>query len=247
MIILPAIDLVDGRVVRLKQGDFARSRAYAHDAEALAIHYLSSGARWLHVVDLDGAREGHPVQLALIERIAKRVRVQAGGGVRTRADVEQLLERKVQRVVVGSLAVREPDTFIEWLQGIGPEQLCLALDLRLGDDGRWHAATNAWRSADAADPFALLDRFAAAGLRHVLTTDIALDGMASGPNLTLYRMLAARWPDIRWIASGGVRDRGDVRALAEAGAAGCVAGTALLEGTLDLAALRDFSDLSGIA
>jgi phosphoribosylformimino-5-aminoimidazole carboxamide ribotide isomerase len=166
------------------------------------------------------------------------MKLQAGGGVRTAADVESLRASGVARVVVGSVAVRAPDTFVDWLRAFGADALCLALDLRRADDGRWRPALDAWQADSDADVAALLDRFAGNGLRHVLTTDIAQDGMAAGPNLALYRELAARWPDFAWIASGGVRDRADVDALAATGVAACVAGTALLDGTLELTALE---------
>ncbi|MEO7325346.1 MAG: HisA/HisF-related TIM barrel protein, partial [Dokdonella sp.] len=128
----------------------------------------------------------------------------------------------------------DPDTFERWLQTFGPERLCLAMDLRFGADERWHPAVDAWQAESDADFAVLLERFASAGLRHVLTTDIAQDGMGAGPNLPLYRMLATRWPQLEWIASGGVRDRADVDALRATGVDACVAGTALLEGTLAL-------------
>ncbi|NCT67599.1 MAG: 1-(5-phosphoribosyl)-5-((5-phosphoribosylamino)methylideneamino)imidazole-4-carboxamide isomerase [Rhodanobacteraceae bacterium] len=239
MKIIPAIDLRAGHVVRLKQGDFAQTRTFDHDPAVLAARYAGAGADWLHVVDLDGARAGQPQQLAVLARIAAAgARLHAGGGVRTAADVESLRAAGVARVVVGSVAVRAPDTFVDWLRAFGADALCLALDLRRAGDGRWRPALDAWQADSDADVTALLDRFADAGLRHVLSTDIAHDGMAAGPNLALYRELAARWPQFAWIASGGVRDRADVDALAATGVAACVAGTALLDGTLDLAALE---------
>ncbi len=235
MNIIPAIDLQDGRVVRLRQGDFAQARQFDHDAVALAQRYADAGAQWLHVVDLDGARAARPMQLDLLANlVACGIHVQAGGGVRARADVMRLFDAGIGRVVVGSVAVQSPDTFVDWLRDFGAENLCLAMDLRLGDDGRWHPAVDAWQGASDADFAVLLDRFAAAGLRHVLSTDIAHDGMSAGPNLTLYRLLSARWPQLSWIASGGVRNRADVDALRTTGVAACVAGTALLEGTLAL-------------
>lgn len=234
MKIIPAIDLRGGRVVRLRQGDFGAQRDFPHDAGTLARRYREAGATLLHLVDLDGARAGTPVQTDLIARIAAQgPHVQAGGGVRTRADVERLLAAGVARVVVGSVAVREPDTFAAWLAAFGADRLCLALDLRR-DGAAWRPAVDAWQGDGDADFAALLDRCAAAGLRHALTTDIGRDGMAEGPNLALYRELAAGWPQLEWIASGGVRDRADVDALAATGVAACVAGTALLEGTLAL-------------
>ena len=238
MNIIPAIDLRDGRVVRLQQGDFARVRRFDHDAVALAQRYAGAGAAWLHVVDLDGARNGAPAQLELLARIAQAgARAQAGGGVRTRDDVQRLLDAGIGRAVVGSVALRAPDTFAQWLHEFGGDRLCLALDLRRDDEGGWRPALDAWQTSGDADFAAVLDRHAEAGLRHVLTTDIGQDGMAAGPNLSLYRELASRWPQFEWIASGGVRDQDDVDALGATGVAACVAGTALLEGTLPLEAL----------
>jgi phosphoribosylformimino-5-aminoimidazole carboxamide ribotide isomerase len=235
MMIIPAIDLRGGRVVRLRQGDFARSRAFDHDPFALALRYRECGAQWLHVVDLDGAHAGRPMQHALLARLADSdLRVQAGGGVRTHEDVVRLLDAGISRVVVGSVAVRAPETFVAWLAEFGAERFCFALDLRLDADGRWQPATDAWQSTSDVDCAPLVQRFADAGLRHVLSTDIACDGMQAGPNFALYRSLAQRWPGLEWIASGGVRDRADVQALRTTGIAACVAGTALLEGSLAL-------------
>lgn len=239
MKIIPAIDLQGGRVVRLRQGDFAQARRFDHAAVALAQRYADAGADWLHVVDLDGARAGQPAQVDLLAQIAATgIRLQSGGGVRAQEDVERLLGVGVARVVVGSVAVRAPATFEAWLTAFGSERICLALDLRLGEDGHWRPAVDAWQTDSDADGAELLNRFVAAGLRHVLSTDIAHDGMGEGPNLALYRELATRWPQLDWIASGGVRDRRDVDALAATGVAACVAGTALLDGTLDLATLE---------
>jgi len=235
MIVIPAIDLRDGRVVRLRQGDFAQTRAFDADPLALARTYAQAGARWLHVVDLDGARAGSPQQLAIVERLARNVpNLQTGGGVRSADDVQRLLDAGASRVIVGSVAVREPDIVGTWIARFGAKKICAALDLHLGEDGRWRPALDAWQASSEIDFATLVARLRAAGLRHALSTDIAQDGMRAGPNLALYRILAARWPDIEWIASGGVRDRVDVNAIARTGVAGCVAGTALLEETLTL-------------
>lgn len=235
MIVIPAIDLRDGCVVRLRQGDFAQTRSFDADPLALALAYAQAGARWLHVVDLDGARAGSPQQLALIEHLARIVpNLQTGGGVRSPDDVQRLLDAGARRVVVGSVAVREPEAVGAWIARFGADRICAALDLHLGEDGRWRPALDAWQSSSDIDFATLVERLLAPGLRHALSTDIAHDGMRGGPNLALYRILAARWPSIDWIASGGVRHRADVDALAQTGVAGCVAGTALLEETLTL-------------
>jgi phosphoribosylformimino-5-aminoimidazole carboxamide ribotide isomerase len=233
MKLIPAIDLRDGRCVRLLQGDFARETRYAVDPVELAVQYREQGADWLHVVDLDGAKRGEPVNLPLIERMraAAGICVQYGGGVRTLRSLEQALG-VVARVVIGSLAVTEPDTVAEWLTQYGPDRLVLALDVRVADDGRPLIATHGWTRASTLTLVAAIERYSEVGLRHVLCTDIDRDGALTGPNVALYRDCALRWPGIAFQASGGVRDVGDLAALAAAGAAAAVSGKALLEGRL---------------
>lgn len=233
MNVIPAIDLREGRIVRLRQGDFAQTRRFDLDPLDVALSYRAAGADRLHVVDLDGAREARPTQLATIAAlVTSGLAVQAGGGVRRHADVTALFDAGIARVVVGSSAVRNPDLAANWLHEFGPQRIVLALDLRCGADGAWRPATDAWRHDSETSPDAILDRLADAGLRHVLCTDIARDGMAAGPNCALYAELVGRWPQFEWIASGGVRDERDLAALHLSGVAACVAGTALLDGTL---------------
>lgn len=238
MKVIPAIDLRDGGVVRLRQGDFAQSRRFDIGPVELAQRYAQAGADCLHVVDLDGARAGEPIHLDLLAALSDiGLDIQWGGGVRTRADLDALFAAGAARVVVGSVAVLAPERCREWLKLYGGELLCLALDLRQSADGGWRPAVSAWREQSDADVEELLDMFVASGLVHVLCTDIGRDGMAQGPNIELYAWLAMRWPAFRWIASGGVRDRADIGALARTGVASCVAGTALLDGTLPLSTL----------
>ncbi len=232
--VIPAIDLRDGQVVRLRQGDYAQQTRYDVEPLVLAHEYATSGAPWLHVVDLDGARSGSLANLRVIEAIAAgTMRVQAGGGVRREDDLRRLFDAGVSRVVVGSLAVRDPALVCGWIGRYGAERLCIALDARF-TDGLWRLPSAGWTTAENASLDELAPRYAAAGARHVLCTDIACDGMLGGPNLELYRHLRALAPDLAVQASGGVRHGDDVRALRAVGAAAAILGRSLLDGTLTL-------------
>jgi phosphoribosylformimino-5-aminoimidazole carboxamide ribotide isomerase len=241
MELIPAIDLRDGRCVRLLKGDFAQETRYSVDPVELAQHYRELGARTLHVVDLDGAKQGVPVNLPVIRRMraAAGIDVQLGGGIRARASLEDALD-VAARVVIGSLAVSDPAIVAEWLEEFGPERLTLALDVRLGVDGTPMIATHGWTRASTLSLGAAIDRYAAVGLKHVLCTDIERDGALSGPNVGLYRDCVSRWPEIDFQASGGVRDLGDLTALAAAGVAATVSGKAFLEGRLKPEEIRPF-------
>ena len=233
--IIPAIDLRGGSVVRLRQGDYAQQTSYRVEPLVLAHEYAAGGATWLHVVDLDGARSGNFDNLRLIEAIAGGLmNVQAGGGVRGQDDIERLLDAGVSRVVIGSLAIREPDLVCGWLAHYGSERLCIALDAR-DDQGVWRLPSSGWTQAETATLDVLAPRYAAAGVKHLLSTDIACDGMLSGPNLQLYEFLHKLIPGVQVQASGGVRGTEDIRALRRLGAGGVVLGRSLLEGTLSLA------------
>jgi phosphoribosylformimino-5-aminoimidazole carboxamide ribotide isomerase len=240
--IYPAIDIRDGRVVRLRQGDFEQEIPYADEPLALAERYAAAGASWLHLVDLDAARAGGYTLLPLLQRIRANtpLRIQTGGGVRARSDVDAILAAGAERVIVGSLAVREPARVTGWLHGLGPERLVLALDTRQDAIGRWRLPVHGWTSTDGdAELDTLAQRYADAGVQHLMCTDIDRDGTLTGPNLELYRELAARLPGVQLQASGGARDGDDVRAAADAGCAGIVLGRALLEGKLQLGDVLD--------
>ena len=228
--VIPAIDLREGRVVRLKQGDYAQQTVYADDPRALAQRYAEVGARWLHLVDLDGARSGKLDNLAVIEAIAMDgMQVQAGGGVREEADLQRLFTAGVTRVVLGSVAIRDPEQVAGWLRDYGPERLTLALDTRRMEE-RWTLPSAGWTESETRTLDELAPWYAAQGARHLLCTDIARDGMLAGFNLDLYRHLADVVPQLAVQASGGVRSLDDIRAAREAGAQGVILGRALLEG-----------------
>lgn len=228
--VIPAIDLRGGQVVRLKQGDYAQQTTYAADPRELAQRYADAGARWLHLVDLDGARSGNLDNLAVIQSMATSgLQIQAGGGVRDEDDLRRLFDAGVQRVVLGSVAIRDPERVAGWLVNHGAERLTIALDTRWLD-GRWALPSAGWTEVETRTLDELAPWYAARGARHLLCTDIDRDGMLAGFNLELYRHLAVTVPQLALQASGGVRSLDDIRAARAAGARGVILGRALLEG-----------------
>lgn len=242
MLLIPSIDVRGGHCVRLFKGDFSAETIYANSPLEVAQDYATRGARWLHLVDLDGARDGELTnRAALAEMTAVAgLSVQVGGGVRQRAIVEELLALGVARVVVGSAAVEQPDEVAAWLRDYGPERVCLAFDVRLDSTGVPQLQTRGWREATSVSLFDAVERYAQHGLRHILCTDIDRDGALAGPNLDLYRTCVARFPTIAWQASGGVRDNADLQALSDAGATAAISGKALLEGRIDAQQMRQW-------
>jgi len=243
VLLLPAIDLKNGRCVRLYQGDFAAQTHYRVSPRELLQRYRARGASWAHVVDLDGAQCGLRANRALILDLAATAgapRLQVGGGIRAASSIAELLAAGVARVVVGSAALEQPHAVLAWLREFGRERLCLAFDVRLDAAGEPWVRTRGWCQGSGLTLWEALARFPAGSLRHVLCTDIARDGALSGPNLDLYRSACARFPQLAWQASGGVRNVSDLAALELTGAAAAISGRALLERRLDLKELQSF-------
>jgi len=241
MELIPAIDIRDGRCVRLLKGEFDRETRYDLDPSALARGYRAAGARWLHIVDLDGAASGERANALLIAEIAAaaELNVQLGGGIRSERSLIEALAC-ADRAVIGSLAVTEPDTVLAWLERFGPERIVLALDVRVDATGEAFVTTHGWTEASGLSLDAAIARYEQAGLKHVLCTDVARDGALSGPNVALYRTAQAAWPAIGLQASGGIRDAADLEALAATGVAAAVSGKALLEKRIRLEEVRPF-------
>lgn len=234
--VYPAIDVREGRVVRLAQGDYARETRYEPEPLSAVQAYAEQGAQWLHLVDLDAARAGGYTLAPLLRQIAAStlLKVQTGGGVRSRDDVAAILDAGATRVVVGSLAVRDSETVLGWIDEFGAESITVALDARQDEAGTWTLPVHGWTETASAtlDQLALL--YQQGGLRHLLSTDIARDGMLSGPNFELYAHIASIAPQLQVQASGGVRETGDVATARGNGCAGIVLGRALLEGRFSL-------------
>ncbi len=230
MIVYPAMDLMNGRVVRLRQGRFDETTTYAMEPQSGLGAFAAAGAQWAHLVDLDGARAGAPVQHDLIAGLAAAVslRLQVGGGIRSREHVQRLLEAGVERVVIGSVAVRQPQLVRGWLDEFGPERITLALDVRMVG-AKPQVAVSGWTEDSGLTLWDIATQFPDA--RHLLLTDIGRDGELAGPNFSLLDEAVERLPHLQVQASGGVSSVADLRRLRTAGA---IVGKALWEGRLKL-------------
>ncbi|NVK25432.1 MAG: 1-(5-phosphoribosyl)-5-[(5-phosphoribosylamino)methylideneamino]imidazole-4-carboxamide isomerase [Gammaproteobacteria bacterium] len=239
--LIPAIDLIDGSVVRLYQGDYGQKTEYKVSPVDLVKDYAAQGADWLHIVDLTGAKDTSKRQLTLIKEMVDTgvMKFQAGGGIRSEDDVKQLLDVGVSRVVIGSLAVKEPELVKSWVSKYGSEAIVLALDVNIDAEGKKSIATHGWQENSGVELEAVLEDFLTVGLKHVLCTDISKDGTLQGPNQLLYKELAERFPNISWQASGGMSCLDDIKQLKpslvgsgdeNATPSGIILGRALLEG-----------------
>lgn len=229
--IIPALDLIDGKVVRLHQGDYARQRNYDHDPLLRLLDYQQQGARLLHLVDLSGARRPEHKQLSLLKNLvsALDIPVQVGGGIRQRQDIQALLDAGVNRVVIGSTAVTQPQQVSQWLTEFGAQQLVLALDVRIDATGARQVAIHGWQQQANQTLEQVVEYFRPYGLKHVLCTDISRDGTLEGANTELYQQLTSQYPDIAFQSSGGIGQLSDIRALTDSGVEGVIVGRALLE------------------
>jgi phosphoribosylformimino-5-aminoimidazole carboxamide ribotide isomerase len=235
MIVYPAIDLKDGICVRLMHGRFDQVTRYDDQPAARLGAFAAAGARWAHIVDLDGAEAGRAVQHALIGDLARAIdiHIQSGGGVRSADDVAALIDAGVARVVVGSLAVSQPETVADWLGRFGPDRITLAIDVK-ADGDRWVPALKGWTEAAGVDLWTALDRYPPNLARHLLVTDVGRDGALTGPNLDLLGEIIRRRPDLKVQASGGVATVADLTAAAALGCDGAIVGRALYENRFTL-------------
>ena len=235
--IIPALDLIDGTVVRLHQGDYGQQRDYGNDPLPRLQAYQAEGAQVLHLVDLTGAKDPAKRQIPLLKTLLAGVSVpvQVGGGVRTEEDVAALLDAGATRVVVGSTAVKSPECVKGWFERFGAEHLVLALDVRIDENGAKQVAVSGWQENSGVTLEELVDAFLPVGLKHVLCTDISKDGTLKGSNVGLYQEVCARFPSVAFQASGGIGGIKDIEALKGSGVKGVIVGRALLESKFTVA------------
>ncbi len=235
--IIPAIDLIDGRCVRLAQGDFARKKIYNENPLEAARKFEDAGLKRLHIVDLDGAKSGKLVNLKVLETIAgnTNLTVDFGGGIKTEKDIQSVFEAGAKMASVGSIAVKEPEKFFAWLDRYGSEKILLGADVKndfLSIDG--------WQTTTAIKILPFLENCFARGVRRVFCTDISKDGLLQGSANQLYTQILARLPDLKLIASGGVSRIENIFELEKIGCAGVIVGKAIYEGKISLEELESF-------
>lgn len=239
MHIIPAIDIIEGKCVRLTQGDYSRKKIYAEDPVEVARMFEDHGIRRLHLVDLDGARSKHSVNLHVLEQITSvtELIVDFGGGVKSDKDIEDAFLAGASMVTGGSIAVKEPDTFGRWLSTYGPDKVVLGADVR----GQ-QIAIGGWMETSGKDVSSLISHFRQRSLKYTICTDIERDGVLEGPAVDLYRELLIEFPGMNMIASGGVGSIEDVQNLADIGVWGVIIGKALYEKRIQLSDLRRYLD-----
>ena len=237
MRIIPAIDIIDGKCVRLSKGDYDTKKIYNENPVEVAKELEEHGIRRLHVVDLDGAASNHVVNYRTLEQIASRTSliIDFGGGVKSDEDLILAFENGAQMVTGGSIAVKNPDLFTRWLNQYGSEKIILGADVK---DKK--VAVNGWKDETETELMPFLQEYVHKGIQKVICTDISCDGMLQGPSLELYQEILSQQPDLFLIASGGVSSMDDIRALHDAGVPSVIFGKALYEGRITLKELYDF-------
>jgi len=242
MRIIPAIDLKDGKCVRLFKGDFERTTEYSNDPVEIGRRFSALDVGDLHVVDLDGARSGEQRNRVIVQAIAAEtgLDIQLGGGIRDRASVKDWLNSGVTRCVIGSMAITDVPAVTEWLGEFGADRLVLALDVNIAANGTPMLTTHGWSRETDRSLWDCIDRYSDVGLKHVLCTDVSRDGAMAGPNTQLYEEVLRRYPELQLQASGGVRDIDDLQQLRLMGIPAAISGRALLDGAITAMEVASF-------
>jgi phosphoribosylformimino-5-aminoimidazole carboxamide ribotide isomerase len=242
MNIIPAIDLRQGKCVRLLKGDFDKETEYSSNPVEIGRQFSELDVGDLHIVDLDGALTGAQKNRHIVSELVREsgLSVQVGGGIRSHDDVSDWLDNGVSRCVVGSLAVREPEVVMSWLREYGPDAIVIALDVRIEAAGRPMLTTQGWTEESDMSLWECLDEFGKADIKHLLCTDVLRDGTLTGPNFDLYVEIMNRYPTLQLQASGGVRNIDDLELLRELGVPAAITGRALLDGRISAEEIRSF-------
>lgn len=239
MKIIPAIDIIDGKCVRLSQGDYTQKKVYHEDPVEVAKQFEDAGLKYLHVVDLDGAKASHIVNHATLNAIAKgtKLEIDFGGGIKTDDDIKIAFESGANQITAGSIAVKKPEIVLRWIESYGTEKIILGADAK-----KECIAVNGWQENSNINLFDFIEDYMKEGLRYCICTDIEKDGMLKGSSIELYKKMLLRFPDLQLIASGGVNSIEDLQQLRNAGLHGAIIGKAIYEGRITLTQLSKFNN-----
>jgi phosphoribosylformimino-5-aminoimidazole carboxamide ribotide isomerase len=237
MLIIPAIDIIDGKCVRLSQGDYNQTKVYNENPVEVARMFEDDGLQYLHLVDLDGARHGKVMNWKTLEAICRHtnLHVDFGGGIKTKTEIRQILETGAKQVNLGSIAVKEPEKVHIWANEFGADKIILSADVR-----ERKIAIHGWSETSSISIEDFIEQYQSIAINHVTCTDIQTDGMLSGPNFSLYEYLMNRFPGIKLIASGGVSSMNDLNKLKSLHVYGVIIGKAIYEGRVKLEELKSF-------
>ncbi|MEM0994278.1 MAG: 1-(5-phosphoribosyl)-5-[(5-phosphoribosylamino)methylideneamino]imidazole-4-carboxamide isomerase [Bacteroidota bacterium] len=238
MHIIPAIDIIDGKCVRLTQGDYQQKKVYNENPLEMAKQFEDAGIRRLHLVDLDGARAKHIVNYKVLEQIASKTKlwIDFGGGLKASEDVRIAFESGAQQITGGTVAVKNPDVFTGWLATYGSEKIILGSDVK---DRK--IAVSGWQEESEVVLIPFLENYIEKGIQYTICTDVAKDGMLQGSSVALYEEIRAAFPDLHLIASGGVHSMADLHRLREIGCFGAIVGKAIYEGKISLKDMEEFA------
>lgn len=237
MRLIPAIDVIDGKCVRLTQGDYSQKKVYNDNPLEVAMAFQEAGMKYLHLVDLDGAKAGKVMNWKVIESLTRDTKLQIdfGGGIKTDEEIKRLFQAGIKSVNLGSIAVRNPGLVGDWLQAYGADKIILSADVR-----NETIAIAGWIENSSLSIFDFINDYLEKGIRYITCTDISTDGMLQGPNIPLYKKLLEIFPGIKLIASGGVSSLKDLKELRKINVEGVIIGKAIYEGKIDLDELKDW-------
>ncbi|MBC6425807.1 MAG: 1-(5-phosphoribosyl)-5-[(5-phosphoribosylamino)methylideneamino]imidazole-4-carboxamide isomerase [Ekhidna sp.] len=237
MRIIPAIDIIDGKCVRLSKGDYSTKKIYNEDSLEVAQEFEDAGLQYLHLVDLDGAKAKHIVNWRVLEKLAVKTQLQIdfGGGIKSDEDLRIAFESGASQITGGSIAAKDPVTFTSWVTTYGTEKIMLGADAKNGK-----IAVSGWQEETDQEIERFIEEYVEKGIQYVISTDIAKDGMLEGPSFELYSSILERVPDLKLIASGGVSSINDLIKLKAQKLEGAIIGKAIYEGKINLSDLRDF-------
>lgn len=235
--IIPAIDIIQGKCVRLSQGDYTKQKTYNENPLEVAKSFEDHGIKHLHLVDLDGAKSSEVVNWKVLESIANNtsLKIDFGGGVKSDEDIRKVFESGANQITAGSIAVKSPDKVYEWMSTYGSERIILGADVRNNK-----IAINGWKEESKIELFPFLEDFTKKGVEHVICTDISKDGMMAGSSIDLYKEIMSRFPALKLIASGGVSSMREIQELQTSNLYGAIVGKAIYEGQIGLKEIADF-------